>query len=169
MRLSHVQGWSDSGRAIPGGRGLGNFERTRAGKRLIFKPMRSNYFLTLALIVPSINLCQAQNSPIPTSPPTTGVEGIIRVGPIRGGPVRPGISSTKPLANKEFNVVSDKVTGTTFKTDEQGRFRVEMPPGHYLVSVKEEKKGVGGCGPFEIDVVAGQMKKVEWQCDTGIR
>jgi hypothetical protein len=138
-------------------------------KRLIFRTMRANYLLTLVLIVCSINLCQAQNSPIPTSPSTTGFEGTIRVGPVRGGPVRPGISSTKPFGNKEFAVVSDKVTGTTFTTDEQGRFRVEMPPGHYLVSVKGEKKGVGGCGPFEIDVVAGQMKKVEWQCDTGIR
>ena len=30
-------------------------------------------------------------------------------------------------------------------------------------------KSVGRYGPFEADVTAGQMTKVEWRCDTGMR
>jgi hypothetical protein len=32
-----------------------------------------------------------------------------------------------------------------------------------------KKGGIAQYGPFDVDVVAGQMTKVEWQCDTGIR
>ncbi len=70
----------------------------------------------------------------------TGIEGVITVGPIHGGPVRPGIPSSKPLANATFVVGNE--TG---------------------------QKGIGRYGPFDIDVTAGQMTKVEWQCDTGMR
>lgn len=28
---------------------------------------------------------------------------------------------------------------------------------------------VGHYGPFEVDVTAGQMKKVQWKCDTGMQ
>ena len=56
-----------------------------------------------------------------------------------------------------------------FTTDDQGKFRVSLPPGHYSVTKKNRQKGIGRYGPFDIDVVAGQMTKVEWQCDTGMR
>jgi hypothetical protein len=44
-----------------------------------------------------------------------------------------------------------------------------LPAGHYTVSIKERKGKIGRYGPFEVDVVAGEMKKVEWSCDTGMR
>jgi hypothetical protein len=44
-----------------------------------------------------------------------------------------------------------------------------LPPGRYTVSLKGKKTGVGRFGPFEVDVVAGQITKVQWQCDSGIR
>jgi hypothetical protein len=31
------------------------------------------------------------------------------------------------------------------------------------------KKGIGHYGPFEVDVVADRMTKVEWRCDSGMR
>jgi len=58
---------------------------------------------------------------------------------------------------------------TSFTTDDQGRFRISLPAGHYTVSIKERKGKIGRYGPFEVDVVAGEMKKVEWSCDTGMR
>ncbi len=99
----------------------------------------------------------------------TGIEGVITVGPIHGGPVRPGIPSTKPLANATFVVGSETGAVAEFTTDDQGRFRVSLPPGHYTVTKKDQQKGIGRYGPFDVDVTHGQMTKVEWHCDTGMR
>ena len=58
---------------------------------------------------------------------------------------------------------------TSFTTDDQGRFRLSLDPGHYTVSLKEKKARIGRYGPFAADVIADQMIKVEWRCDTGMR
>lgn len=99
----------------------------------------------------------------------TGIEGIITIGPIRPGPASDVIPSSKPLANATFTVESENHVITSFTTDKQGRFRILLEAGHYTVSMKEIKGGMGRCGLFDVDVVAGQMTKVEWQCDTGLR
>ena len=99
----------------------------------------------------------------------TGIEGVMTVGPIHGGPVRPGIPSTKPLANATFVVGNETGAVAEFTTDDQGRFRVSLAPGHYTVTKKDHQKGIGRYGPFNVDVTAGQMTKVEWHCDTGMR
>jgi hypothetical protein len=41
-------------------------------------------------------------------------------------------------------------------------------PGHYSVARKGQGK-IGRCGPFDIDVMNGQITKVEWRCDSGMR
>ena len=99
----------------------------------------------------------------------TGIEGVITIGPTHGGPIRPGIPSSKPLANTTFVVANEKGEVTSFTTDGLGRFRIFVDPGHHTVSVKDSKGGIGHYGPFDVDVVAGQMTKVEWHCDTGMR
>jgi hypothetical protein len=99
----------------------------------------------------------------------TGIEGVITINPTRPGPVRADDPSSQPLANMAFVVENQKGEVTSFTTDEQGRFRMPLAPGHYKVSLKGKKGGVGRFGPFEVDVVAGQMTKVQWRCDSGIR
>ena len=37
------------------------------------------------------------------------------------------------------------------------------------LSASDKKGGIGHYGPFEVDVVADRMTKVEWRCDTGVR
>ncbi|HUE61578.1 MAG TPA: carboxypeptidase-like regulatory domain-containing protein [Chthoniobacterales bacterium] len=121
-------------------------------------------FLTFA------GFCCAQTSPTPMPEAAeTGIEGVITVGPVHGGPVRPGIPSTKPLANATFVVGNETGAVAEFTTDDQGRFRVSLAPGHYTVTKKDHQKGIGRYGPFDVDVTAGQMTKVEWHCDTGMR
>lgn len=124
---------------------------------------------TLFLAMFSMPL-SGQTSPSPPSRSETGLEGVITVGPIHGGPVRPGVPSSKPLVNTEFAVVeTEKGAAASFKTDDQGRFKISLGPGHYRVAKKEERTRIGRCGPFDVDVVAGQMTKVQWYCDTGMR
>ena len=99
----------------------------------------------------------------------TGLEGVISVSPILGGPTRMGVSDSKPLASTAFVVKKGNRTVTSFSTDDQGRFHISLSPGHYTISTKDWKGVVGHYGPFEVDVAAGQVTKVQWNCDTGIR
>jgi len=103
------------------------------------------------------------------STPATGIEGVITISPIQGGPTRQGVPDSKPLPATEFVVQNEKGLVTTFTTDDQGTFRVSLPAGHYTVSRKGEKTRIGRYGPFEVDVAAGKMTRVRWNCDTGIR
>ena len=97
----------------------------------------------------------------------TGIEGVVTVGPIHPGPAREDIPNSAPLANTTFVVENEKGIVTPFTTDNQGRFRVSLAPGHYTISMKERQ--VHQCGPFGVDIVVGKMTIVEWQCDTGMR
>jgi hypothetical protein len=100
----------------------------------------------------------------------TGIEGVITFGPTQGGPIRADTPSSKPLANATFVVENEKgAKVASFTTDDQGRFRVPLTPGHYTVSKEGKKYGIGHYGPFDVDVVAGRMTNVQWECDTGIR
>jgi hypothetical protein len=100
----------------------------------------------------------------------TGIEGVITFGPTQGGPISADTLTSKPLANATFVVENEKgAEVASFITDDQGRFRVLLTPGHYTVSREGKKQGIGHYGPFDVDVVAGRMTKVQWECDTGIR
>jgi hypothetical protein len=125
--------------------------------------------LTLTVFVTFAGFCSSQTSPTPAPEAGTGVEGVITLSPTHPGPVRPGMISSKPLVNATFVAANEKGTAAEFTTDDQGKFSVSLAPGHYTVSLKERKGGIGRYGPFDVDVVAGQMTKVEWQCDTGMR
>jgi len=120
---------------------------------------------TLALFLVFVSL-----SPIKAdSTPSTGIEGVITISPIQGGPTRQGMPDSKPLPATDFVVQNEKGLVKTFTTDDQGTFRVSLPVGHYTVSRKGEKTRIGSCGPFEVDVAPGKMTRVRWNCDTGIR
>jgi hypothetical protein len=111
----------------------------------------------------------AESPSPPKREPETGVEGVISISPIQGGPSRQGVPDSRPLANAKFIVAKENSTVTSFQTDDQGRFQISLLPGHYTISRKDWTASLGSYGPFEVDVVAGQMKRVQWNCDTGIR
>jgi hypothetical protein len=111
----------------------------------------------------------AETQPTPKAEPETGLEGVILVGPIQGGPTKQGVSDSRPLANTEFLVLKENSTVASFKTDDEGRFRISLPSGHYTVSRKDWKASIGSYGPFEVAISAGQIKRVQWNCDTGMR
>ena len=99
----------------------------------------------------------------------TGIEGVIVIKPAQPGPARADAAGSQPVAGAAFVVENQKGEVTSFTTDDQGRFRASLAPGHYKVSLKGRTRGVGRYGPFEADVVAGKMTKVQWQCDSGLR
>ncbi|MDQ3117100.1 MAG: hypothetical protein M3429_08985 [Verrucomicrobiota bacterium] len=129
--------------------------------------MNKIFFLTLVCVLPGL----AMSQPTPTSPSDipTGIEGTISISPVRGGPTRQGEPDSLPLSKMAFEVKQDGRVVHTFQTDEQGRFRAELKPGHYTIVRKDWSSAVGSYGPFEVDVAQGKMKSVAWKCDTGLR
>jgi hypothetical protein len=120
----------------------------------------------LMLLIMDVSFSAAAQTPSGTE---TGIEGVITISPIQPGPIRADSPSSKPLANATFAVENEKGEMASFTTDGQGHFRTSVPPGHYKVSMKGRKSSIGRFGPFDVDVAAGKITKIEWQCDSGIR
>ena len=127
---------------------------------------RGNLALFLALFLMNGNLSFGESE----AGRGTGIEGIVTVSPIRPGPIKKGseIPNVAPLPNAVFSVANEKGTVTSFTTDGEGRFRLSLSPGHYVVSLAEYRFP-RPCGPFEIDVESGKMTSVEWHCDSGMQ
>ena len=98
----------------------------------------------------------------------TGIEGTITISPSHPGPTREDEPNAAPLKNVGFSVENESGGVASFVTDELGKFRVSLKPGHYKISFKGENR-IRRCGPFEADVADGQTTKVEWNCDSGMR
>jgi hypothetical protein len=85
------------------------------------------------------------------APGTSGIEGTIVVSPTRPGPIRKDEElSVAPVSNAQFVV------------------KAGLPPGHYVI-LREGAAPRVGRWRFEADVVAGQMSKVNWTADSGMR
>src|SRR5881275_2178466 len=71
----------------------------------------------------------------------TGIEGVVTVSPTRPGPIRagPDVPNAAPLPNAVFTVGNEKGVVTSFTTDSEGRFRVSLKPGHYVVTLAEHR------------------------------
>jgi hypothetical protein len=113
--------------------------------------------------------CYSETSPTPMPQVETGIEGLITISPSHGGAVRPGMTNSKPLINTTFVVSNATNAVAEFTTDDHGRFRIAVAPGRYSVARKSDQHKIGRYGPFDVDVTPGQMTKVEWRCDTGMR
>jgi hypothetical protein len=119
-----------------------------------------------AMLIALVAMTAAAETP---APDTSGIEGTIVVSPSRPGPIRKGEGpSVAPVGNTQFVVKSGDAIVKTFATDGEGHFQVTLPPGHYSILAE----GVGtsvGHWRFEADVVAGQVTKVNWTADSGMR
>ena len=133
--------------------------------------MHKQYVPSMVMLFAAVFCCLGWPAPQSTafSEAGTGLEGEIRIGPIHGGPSRIGVSDSRPLANTAFVVKKEGKIIASFQTDDHGRFRVSVPPGKSTVSKEGAKGRVGSCGPFVAEIIAGQITKVQWECDSGMR
>jgi hypothetical protein len=98
----------------------------------------------------------------------SGIEGVVVMSPTCPGPVREGTVCERPY--RATISVRDN-TGrqvTRFESDDQGRFRVPLPPGRYVLHPESS-----GRFPIARDqtvtVQSGQLTNVRIVFDTGIR
>jgi hypothetical protein len=127
-----------------------------------------SYLAILALTAALPCVCLANNADERAAEVKTGVEGVIRIGPARGGPIREGEESTIPLPAVAFAVMKGTEQAATFVTDAEGRFRLALPPGSYQAAPIGQPK-IGHYGPFDFVVTEGKVTQVEWVCDSGMR
>lgn|SRR5690349_9202846 len=118
------------------------------------------------LFASSVGWAQTAATSVPND--ATGIEGMILISPAQAGPIRAGEAQSAPLSNIAFEVKQDGRSVSEFQTDEQGHFRVLLPPGRYTVA-RKDNQAIGSYGPFEVTVFAGKMSSVRWECDSGIK
>lgn len=127
---------------------------------------RAYFSLLGAMLIALFSMTAAAETP---PPQTSGIEGTIVVSPIRPGPIKKDDEqSVAPVPDTRFVVKAGDATVKTFTTDGAGRFHVALPPGHYVI-VREGAEPRIGSWRFEADVVAGQVTKVNWTADSGMR
>jgi hypothetical protein len=113
-------------------------------------------------------VCMTAAAEMPSSI-TSGIEGTIVVSPSRPGPIlKDEGPSVAPVANSQFVVKAGDAIVKTFTTDGEGHFQVALPRGHYVILAERVGTSVGRWR-FEADVVAGQVTKVNWTADSGMR
>ena len=98
----------------------------------------------------------------------TGLEGTISISPIRPGPTREDQPDAAPLQSVTFAVVNENGVIAHFTTDDSGKFKVSLKPGHYTVSIEADTR-IRHCGPFEVEIATSGVTTVQWRCDSGMR
>ena len=125
---------------------------------------RQNFLAMLLLLIGMVPNLMAGETEM-----GTGLEGVIVVSPTSAGPTMANAPSSTPLANVDLEVKKGDAIVASMKTDDQGRFRASLAPGHYTIFVKDGKRRIGRYGPFEVDIAPGHVKHVQWICDSGLR
>ena len=104
----------------------------------------------------------------PPDSPSSGIEGVILVSPSHPGPTRKDEPDAAPAANVTFAVMKADAKVASLTTDAEGRFRIALPPGQYIVLRGDPGARVGHWR-FEAEVKPGEMTNVRWVADSGMR
>lgn len=117
-----------------------------------------------ALALIAVNLAAVAGASA-TSPPS-GLYGTVRRGPIT--PVcRSGVPCDAPAPNTILTFSRAGLARKT-QTDQQGAYRIGLPPGVYLVRTNSKPFGQTP-HPTHVRVRAGHRDKIVFTIDTGIR
>jgi len=95
-----------------------------------------------------MDFCVFLPQPQTPSGTETGIEGVITISPTQPGPVRADAPASEPLANTAFVVEKENAAVHQFTTDDHGRFRIQLPPGHYKFPSRGGKQPLATWPPF---------------------
>jgi hypothetical protein len=114
--------------------------------------------------------CSLTSQPDETvlEPPGSGVEGIAVI-----GPMCPVVQENVPCPDEPFQGTFTILTAeggrvTEFQTDEQGRFRVSLAAGEFVLRL-ESPKPMRGAKDIQFSVADGRYTALEIKIDSGIR
>jgi hypothetical protein len=142
-------------------------DRIRPGRFQII-PMRDrSYFIVTLALFAIFPIAMIAATPTP-NPLPSGIEGVILVSPSRPGPIRRDSPGPAPARDVTFVVMKADERVASLTTDSEGRFRVSLPAGHYIV-LREDPGARIGHWRFEAEVKAGEMTIVRWIGDSGMR
>lgn len=132
---------------------------------------RSAWLLVLLLLI--VAACDEIGIPVGSGGQPSGVEGIVKLGPTCPVESTPGANDPVPCVTPYSanlvvldgeNAVVARVTSAA-----DGKFRVDLPPGDYVVAPATGTDSYPIANPVSVTVVAGQYAHVEINYDTGIR
>jgi hypothetical protein len=107
-------------------------------------------------------------SPSPTPSATGTVSGRVIVVPC--APVQPAGDSgcaQKPLQGLEIDYAGEPKSVFRTVTDSRGSYRIELPPGNYLVKLNTYMRVIKG--PLKLTIAAGSTTTADYVLDSGIR
>lgn len=101
----------------------------------------------------------------------SGIEGKAVISPVHPGPIREGQSDTAPFQTTLVILrASDGTEVTRVETGSDGRFRVVVPPGTYLVGpLRGTGRRLPRAGEEAVTVVSGRFAQVTINFDSGMR
>jgi hypothetical protein len=106
---------------------------------------------------------------LPTPQPSdSGIEGVVTIGPIC-----PVVQENVPCPDQPYPAALTVLTAsgkkvTQFQTDQQGRFRVDLAPGDYVLH-PESPNGLPFAEDIPFRVDAHKFTRLEVSYDSGIR
>jgi hypothetical protein len=101
---------------------------------------------------------------------STGIRGTVVSGCIRPPPPLPACPE-RPLSASQRVLSPGRSVGklpVEFRSDEDGSFKVDLPPGHYAIVAVPNQGFVGRLQPTEVDVPESGYAEVRLFYDTGL-
>jgi len=86
----------------------------------------------IAFILAAMFIVGCNHAATPAIADETGIKGKVLRGPIVPGPTIAGESDEAPF-HESFSVLSSKKVVARFESDENGNFKVLLPPGEYTI------------------------------------
>ncbi len=132
--------------------------------------MSRRILIPMFLLLMTLAACR-QVSPVDLTPsPASGIEGTVTEGPMCPGPVQVGDNScpnrpyqaTITVLNANNNQVAQ------IKTDAEGAFKIELPPGTYVLHPLSDKP-LPRAADQTVEVMPGQYTQMSIIYDTGMR
>jgi len=115
--------------------------------------------------------CASSSAQVLPPDSTEGQQGVF--GQVTIGPICPVMKEGEPCPDKPYQaeIVIEDSNGrqvARFQTDSDGRFRVALEPGEYVI-VPQPGEGIEFAGQQTVTVNANQWLNVPISYDTGIR
>ena len=100
----------------------------------------------------------------------SGIEGIATIAPVRPGPIRVGEPDSAPYPTDLIVVTEGEGREVArFKTGEDGKFRIPLPPGNYIIKPPQQARRMPRGEEKSVTVLPGKFAKVEVRFDSGMR